>query len=63
MSGAQRFSISAIRIALRRLLDAYELRPNFTRAAPRPRQLGGVARAAEQCLVVYRRRSASDFLG
>lgn len=54
---AQRFSISAIRIAVRRLLDAYELHPNFTRAVPRPRQLGGVARAAEPCPVVYRRRS------
>jgi len=56
---AQRFSISAIRIALRRLLGAYELQANFTRAAPRPRQLGGVARAAAPCPVVYRRRAGS----
>ena len=53
---AQRFSISAIRIALRRLLDAYELEPLFRDARPRPRQLGGVARAARPCPVAYRRR-------
>ncbi len=54
---AQRFSISAIRIAVRRLLEAYELQPGFTHAAPRPRQLGGVARAAQPCPVTYRRRA------
>jgi cytochrome P450 len=51
---AQRFSISAIRIALRRLLSRYEIEPRFTGAEPRPRQLGAVARAARACPVSYR---------
>ena len=55
---AQRFSIAAIRTAVRRLLDRYELEPLFTRAAPRRRQIGGVARAARPCPVAYRRRQA-----
>jgi len=50
---AQRFSISAIRIAVRRLVDRYELTPQFTRVTPRPRQIGGVARAAHPCVVKY----------
>jgi cytochrome P450 len=54
---AQRFSISAIRIAVRRLVERYDLAPRFTSAAPRARQLGGVARAERPCLVRYRRRS------
>jgi len=54
---AQRFSISAIRIAVRRLLDRYELEPRFSAASPRPRQLGAVARAAKPCRVRYRARS------
>jgi cytochrome P450 len=53
---AQRFSISAIRIALRRLLDRYELIPEFSSATPRRRQLGGVARAERACVVSYRAR-------
>jgi len=53
---AQRFSISAIRIALRRLLERYRLEPRFSSAAPRPRQLGAVARAARPCPVAYRVR-------
>jgi cytochrome P450 len=53
---AQRFSISAIRIALRRLIERYELTPGFERATPRPRQLGAVARAAGACPVRYRAR-------
>jgi cytochrome P450 len=53
---AQRFSISAIRIAVRRLVDAYDLTPRFTSVEPRPRQIGGVARAAAPCMVAYRRR-------
>jgi len=54
---AQRFSTSAIRIALRRLLERYELAPLFNAAEPRARQIGGVARAASPCLVSYRDRS------
>ena len=55
---AQRFSISAIRIAVRRLVDAYDLEPRFTEVRPRPRQIGGVARAANACVVAYRRRGS-----
>lgn len=50
---AQRFSISAIRIAVRRLVDAYDFTPQFTSIEPRPRQIGGVARAAQACMVTY----------
>ncbi|HVN39264.1 MAG TPA: cytochrome [Myxococcota bacterium] len=50
---AQRFSISAIRIAVRRLLERYELSPRFTSAAPRRRQIGAVARAERPCEVEY----------
>lgn len=54
---ARRFSISAIRIAIVRLLERYELEPR--RRAPQPlrMQLGGVARA-RACVVDYRTRSA-----
>jgi cytochrome P450 len=55
---AQRFSISAIRIALRRLLERYELEPLFRTAEPRARQIGGVARAARPCPVSYSDRGA-----
>jgi cytochrome P450 len=51
---AQRFSISAIRVALRRLLERYELAPRFADARPLARQLGAVARAARPCVVEYR---------
>jgi len=54
---AQRFSISAIRIALRKLLDRFDLAPRFESATPRHRQLGGVARAQRACLVDYSRRT------
>ncbi|HKA15667.1 MAG TPA: cytochrome P450 [Myxococcota bacterium] len=53
---AQRFSISAIRIALRRLLERYRLTPQFAGAEPRRRQLGAVARAERPCRVAYRVR-------
>ena len=53
---AQRFSIHAIRIALRRLLDRYAIEPDFDAARPSPRQLGAVARAARPCRVRYVRR-------
>jgi cytochrome P450 len=53
---AQRFSISAIRIALRRLLERYQLEPRFTEASPLRRQIGAVARAARPCPVEYRLR-------
>ena len=53
---AARFSISAIRVATRGLLDRYELTPRFTQAEPRRRQIGGVARAARPCRIRYRER-------
>ena len=57
---AQRFSISAIRIAIRHLLERYELAPEFASAAPRRRQIGGVARAASPCFVSYAARLPGD---
>lgn len=53
---AQRFSITAIRVSLRRLLERFDLTPAFTSAQPRARQLGAVARAAGPCVVAYRAR-------
>ena len=53
---AQRFSISAIRIAIRALVERFELTPEFTSATPRRRQIGGVARAEAPCPVAYRLR-------
>ncbi len=55
---AQRFSLSAIGRAVRRLVDAYELTPEFDAVHPMPLQIGGVARAAEPCPVAYRARAA-----
>jgi cytochrome P450 len=54
---AQRFSISAIVIAVRALIEGFDLEPRFTRAEPRARQIGGVARAARPCVVDYRART------
>ncbi|MCJ7673113.1 MAG: cytochrome P450 [Acidimicrobiia bacterium] len=53
---AGRFSISAIRIAVRRLLETYELTPEFDRPEPRRRQMGGVARAERPIRVRYASR-------
>jgi cytochrome P450 len=53
---ARRFSISAIRIAVRRLIERFDLEPRFSEAQPLVRQIGGVARAARPCLVSYSRR-------
>jgi cytochrome P450 len=53
---ASRFSITAIRIAMQRLLAAYDFTPRFTDATPRRRQIGGVARAERPCVVTYRAR-------
>lgn len=53
---AARFSVTAIRMAVRALVEAYVLEPRFGPEvpAPRRRQLGGVARAARSCRVGYR---------
>jgi cytochrome P450 len=53
---ASRFSITAIRIAVRALLDAYDLEPLFTDVPPRKQQIGGVARAAKPVRVRYTAR-------
>jgi cytochrome P450 len=53
---AQRFSITAIRVSLRRLFERFEVTPQFASATPRARQLGAVARAAGPCVVAYRAR-------
>jgi cytochrome P450 len=53
---AQRFSISAIAIAIRGLLERFDLEPRFSRARPRSRQIGGVARSERACVVRYRVR-------
>lgn len=53
---AARFSISAIRVATRGLLERYDLTPHFSGAEPRRRQIGGVARSARPCRVEYRLR-------
>lgn len=54
---ASRFSITAIRIATRAFLEAYELEPRFRSAQPRKRQIGGVARAQRPCVVSFRQRN------
>lgn len=51
---AARFSISAIRIAVRRLLESYDLELEAKHPSPRRRQLGGVARAQRPVRVRYR---------
>src|SRR5262249_20688009 len=54
---AQRFAVSAIRVAVRRLVDGWALEPAGGRPAPRRRQVGGVARAAAPCPIAYRARA------
>ncbi len=53
---AARFSISAIRIATRALLERFELERRFDGPQPLRRQIGGVARADRPCRVGYARR-------
>lgn len=54
---AQRFAITAIRIAVRRLVERYVVEPRFAEVRPRRQQLGAVARAEAPCWVDYRRRA------
>jgi cytochrome P450 len=51
---AMPFSLAAMTRSVQRLLDRYELTPTFDDARPLPGQVGGVARAAEPCVVTYR---------
>jgi cytochrome P450 len=53
---AQRFSISAIRIAVRALVERFDLE-RLDDAEPRHRQIGGVARGERPCRVAYVRRA------
>ncbi len=53
---AQRFAVTAIRVAVRRLVERYELTPRFTIVEARRRQLGAVARAEAPCVMEYRPR-------
>jgi cytochrome P450 len=53
---AQRFAVTAIRIAVGLLITRYDLTPHFASAEPRRRQLGAVARAESPCMVAYRLR-------
>jgi cytochrome P450 len=56
---AQRFSLRAITTTVRRLVDAYDLLPEFTALRARRGQIGGVARAEDPCPVRYQRRVAT----
>ena len=53
----ERFALAAIKITVARHLRALELTPRFTAPLPPPGQMGAVARAAEPCIVAYRRRA------
>jgi cytochrome P450 len=56
---AQAFSLSAMTAATTRILAEFDLDPGWTlRPSPVRAQIGGVARAAEPCMVRYRRRSS-----
>ncbi len=54
---AARFSISAIRIGVQRIVDTYDLTPEFRSPEPRRRQVGGVARAQRPLRVRYETRA------
>lgn len=53
---AQGFSISAIRQSILRLVETYEITPQFSDPQPLRRQIGGVARADRPCRARYTRR-------
>jgi cytochrome P450 len=55
----ERFATSAMKIAMVRLLKAFDLEPAFTSAEPPPAQMGAVARAAAPCPVRYRRKATT----
>jgi cytochrome P450 len=55
----QRFAIAAIRTTVSEYLAALELEPRFASAVPSPTQMGAVARAADPCVVRYRKKIAS----
>ncbi|MCU1602265.1 MAG: Cytochrome [Frankiales bacterium] len=51
---ASRFSITAIRIVVRRLLEAFDLQPLFDEVQPRKQQIGGISRSSKPVRVRYR---------
>ena len=55
---AARFSISAIRVAVRAIVDRYDLTPGYPSVEVRRRQIGGVARAAGPAPMAYQRRTS-----
>jgi cytochrome P450 len=58
---AQPFSLAAMTTVATRLLDAFDFAPDWVdRPRPVRAQIGGVARAAEPCMVRYRRRHGSS---
>jgi cytochrome P450 len=54
----ERFAMAAIKIAVLRHLEAFDLEPGFAHAEPPRGQMGAVARSAAPCPVRYRRRVA-----
>jgi cytochrome P450 len=54
---AQRFSLSAIVRTVGRLRETFAMTPQFDAVTPLPSQIGGVARSASPCPVVYRLRA------
>ena len=52
----ERFATSTMKIVVTRLLEAYELTPEFTHATPPAGQMGAVGRSAAPCPVRYRRK-------
>jgi cytochrome P450 len=50
---AMPFSLSAMTRSVQRLLDRYDLTATFQDARPLPGQVGGVARAADPCVMRY----------
>ncbi len=53
---AQPFSLAAMCRATQRLVQTYEVDPEFTAVVPLAVQIGGVARSQEPCRLRYRRR-------
>lgn len=51
---AARFSIRAICLATKALVDRFDLEPRFRDPKPRRRQIGGVSRADRPCRIAYR---------
>ncbi len=54
---AQPFSLAAMCASAARFFAGYEIEPRFREVVPLPVQIGGVARAADPCVVTYRRRT------